>query len=376
MKIAVNTRLLLNDKLEGIGWFEYHILQNWVRQHPEHQFYFIFDRPYGESFIFDDNVTPIVAYPPARHPMLWYIWYEWTIPRVLKKIQADIFVSLDAYTSLRAQIPKITGIHDIAFAHFDHQMDSLSQWYMRRYTPKYIQSSDIILTVSQATQSDLINLYHTGPSKIVITHNAPSAVYRPLSDEEKLDFKSEKTEGQDFFLFVGAIHPRKNVLKLLEAFEQFKQQYQTSHKLVLIGRMAWQYNRELTYLETMNYRSDVIRIPHSDPKAIAEWMGAATALILISHYEGFGVPLVEAMACHTPIICSNISSMPEISGNAAIHVDPNNTHEISEAMYHISTDMTLRDRLIQAAQSQISKYTWESAADIAWGAVERLLGSK
>jgi len=117
MIIAVNTRLLIQGKLEGIGWFARETLSRITRDHPEHQFLFIFDRPYAEEFIFSGNVTPIVLSPPTRHPILWYIWFEFQIPRILRKYKADLFFSPDGYLSLSTHIMQLAAIHDINFAH-------------------------------------------------------------------------------------------------------------------------------------------------------------------------------------------------------------------------------------------------------------------
>ena len=103
MIIAVNTRLLIKDKLEGIGWYTYETLSRMVKSHPEHEFYFLFDRPYSKEFIFEKNVHPVVISPPTRHPILWYIWFEWRIPKILRKINADVFLSPDGFLSLKSK---------------------------------------------------------------------------------------------------------------------------------------------------------------------------------------------------------------------------------------------------------------------------------
>ena len=118
MKIAVNTRLLLKDKLEGIGWFSYETLKRITTQHPEHQFYFIFDRPFTDEFIFSYNIEPVVIGPPARHPVLWYYWFEFRLPGLLKKINPDIFLSPDGYLSLKSHFKSIAVIHDLNFIHY------------------------------------------------------------------------------------------------------------------------------------------------------------------------------------------------------------------------------------------------------------------
>jgi len=121
MRIAINTRFLLKDKLEGIGWYTYEISKWLVEKHPEHEFIFFFDRPFDKSFIFGKNVTPVVLSPPARHPVLWYLWFEFVIPKALKKYKADLFFSPDGYLSLKTKVKTITVIHDIASFHFPGQ---------------------------------------------------------------------------------------------------------------------------------------------------------------------------------------------------------------------------------------------------------------
>ena len=129
MIIAVNTRLLISGKLEGIGCFTRETLLRITRSHPEHQFLFIFDRPFADEFVFSGNVTPIVLAPPTRHPLLWYIWFEFQIPRILKKYQADLFFSPDGYLSLNTKTKQLAAIHDINFTHRSRDLPWLKSAY-------------------------------------------------------------------------------------------------------------------------------------------------------------------------------------------------------------------------------------------------------
>lgn len=334
--------------------------------YPEHKFYFIFDRPYDASFIFHTNVIPIILSPPARHSILWCIWYEWRIPSLLKSIKADIFVSFDPYTSTRTSVKKITAIHDIAFMHFSHQMDWLSEKFMRHYTPKYVACSDLIVTVSYATKSDIIQTFDCSENKILVAPNAAANSYQTLSEDEQIEFRSKHTNGKPYFVYVGSIHPRKNVKRIFEAFEHFKNTYQTDHQLVMIGRMAWQYGEEKSYLETMRYRSEVLMIPHSQPEIISKWLASSVALLLVSHYEGFGVPIIEAQASGTAVITSAISSMPEVAGDGALIVDHMNVNDISHAMHTLSSNDHIRDEIIVKGFENQKKYNWDVSAAIIW----------
>lgn len=361
VRIAVNTRLLIKDKLEGIGWFMYQNLKRLVENNPEYDFYFLFDRPYDSSFIFGKNVTPVVLYPPSRHPILWYLWFEIAIPRFIKKHHIDLFLSLDAYTSLSANCITITAIHDIAFMHYENQIPKVAQWFMRYFTPKYYKKSDAIITVSEASKKDLIATF--GPhQKIEVVYNAASQIYKPLELDEKNTFKANHTEGCPYFLYVGAIHPRKNVLNFLKSFEAYKNSYQTDHYLVLVGRWAWQNKEAFDFLQNMKYKKYVKHIEHQTPENLRYWYGAADALVFVSLYEGFGIPIVEAMACHTPTIASNVSSLPEVGGDAAMYVNPNDIEAIMQAM-HMIQKPEIHIPFIENGKTQIKQFDWDQSAE-------------
>ncbi len=372
LKVAVNTRFLIKDKLEGIGWFSYNILKEIVNTHPEVDFYFIFDRPYDAQFLFAENVKPLIVSPPARHPFLWYVWFELALPSALKKINPDVFLSLDAYTSIKANVKKVTVFHDIAFAFFDGHVPFLVEKFMRYFTPKYLNASTEVVTVSESSKKDLISHYHCDASKIWVSCNASSEVYQPVDIDTKTIFQQQNTQGLPYFIFVGSIHPRKNVINLLKAFELFKKTDNKSMKLVVIGRFAWQFEAVKAYYNSMTYKEDVIFVNHLAQDALHKWVSAAEALIYVPFYEGFGIPLIEAMNCKIPIVCSNISSMPEVTENAAIHVSPTNTQEIADAMTKI-LDVDTRTKLIENGQEQIKKYSWKKGARIVWQAIERAI---
>ncbi|MCA1760933.1 MAG: glycosyltransferase, partial [Bacteroidales bacterium] len=159
MRIAVNTRLLLKGKLEGMGWFSYETLKRMTRNHPEHEFIFIFDRPYSEEFIFSENITPVVIGPPARHPVLFYFWFEFQIPRVLKKHKADVFLSPDGYLSLKTKVPQLAVIHDISFAHRPQDIPGMKRWYYNYFFPKFARKATRIATVSNYSKTDIAKTY-------------------------------------------------------------------------------------------------------------------------------------------------------------------------------------------------------------------------
>ena len=185
MVIAVNTRLLLKDKLEGIGRFTCETLRIITKKHPEHQFVFIFDRKFSPEFIFSNNITPVVAFPQARHPILWYGFFEWGIPPVLKKHNADLFLSPDGWLSLRSKTRSMAVIHDLNFFHFPEFIPWHIMQYYSYYFPRFVQKADRIATVSEFTRSDIVSRFHYDPSKIDVVYNGANDIFKPIDETGK-----------------------------------------------------------------------------------------------------------------------------------------------------------------------------------------------
>lgn len=373
-KIAVNTRFLLANRLEGIGRFSAETLRLITQQHPEHEFVFLFDRPYSNEFLFADNITPKVVYPPTRHPLLWYWWFEQSVPRALQQSGANIFVSLDGYCSLSASTPTLMVIHDLAFEHFPEQVPFLARHYYQYFSPKYAHRAERLVSVSEYTKNDIIQRYHISPNKIDIVYNGVSDRYAPISEQQKVIVKQKYSSGANYFLFVGAIHPRKNLANILRAFDQFKEQNPNCpDKMLIAGRKAWHSNEAFEVYETMKFKSEVLFVGHLQVHELSEIMAAATAVVYASLFEGFGIPIIEAMQCHTPVITANVSSMPEVAGDAALLVNPHKSTEIAQAMQQIYRNPSLQMQLIEKGKVQVQQFTWQKSANQLWAAIEKLL---
>ena len=217
MKIAVNTRLLLSDKLEGIGWFSYETLKRITQKHTEHEFFFIFDRAFSAEFIFSKNITPVVVPPQARHPFLYYLWFEWSIPYILRKTNADLFLSPDGYISLKTNIPTTAVIHDINFAHRPKDLPFWHRKFYNHYFPQYAQYADRIVTVSEYSKNDICETYSIDNKKIDVVYNGANKLYKPLSPKEIDLIRHEISNNRPYFIFVGSLHPRKNIIGMLKA---------------------------------------------------------------------------------------------------------------------------------------------------------------
>jgi len=373
MRIAVNTRFLLKNQLEGMGWFTFEILKIMVKQHPEDQFFFLFDRLYAAEFVFAPNITPIVIPPPARHPILFYFWYEWAIPHALKQYKIDVFLSPDNFCSIRTKVPTLLVVHDLAYVHFPQFLRLRELLYYRYFMPKFVKRANRIVTVSNFTKQDIVQQFGVSPEKIEVAYNGIRAMFQPIKEEEKIAFQEKYTEGCDYFFYVGAIHPRKNIHRLIEAFNKFKTNTNSTTKLVLAGRFRWQTNEVTLAFEKATHKEDILFLGYIEEEILPKLMAAALGLVYVSHFEGFGVPLLEAMYCEIPIIAANTSSLPEVAGNAALLVNPDDSIAIGEAMERIDKASPLRLALINEGKKQREKFSWQASATTVYKALQAIV---
>lgn len=362
MRIAINTRLLLKNRLEGIGWFTFETMKRITQQHPEHQFFFLFDREYDAEFIFSSNVTPIVLGPQARHPILWYLWFEFSVSRFIKRNRIDLFVSPDGYLSLNTTIPQVGVIHDINFFHFPKTIPLLVRWYYNYFFPRFAIKASRIATVSDYSKQDICKNYGISPEKIDIAYNGANDLFQPLSVLEINNTIQELTNGFPYFVFVGAFNPRKNISRLLLAFDEFKSKTSSKTKLVVVGEKMYGTSSMNKILEEMRFKDDVVFSGRLQVERLKTVVGSALAMTYVSYYEGFGIPLLEAMKCDVPILASNCTSIPEVAGNAAIYVDPFSIDSVVDGMVRIDSDEQLRNQLVQNGRLQRSKFSWDITA--------------
>ena len=373
MQIVVNTRLLLKNKLEGIGWFSYETLKRITQNNPDVHFIFLFDRNYDEAFIFSDNITPLILSPQARHPVLFYLWFEHSVASVLNKLKPDLFLSLDGYLSLNAKCKQLAVIHDINFEHYPNDVPFLVRKYYRYFFPKFARKATRIATVSEFSKKDIEKQYTITSSKIDVVYNGCNTNYKPSDALIKKTTKEKYSNGCDYFLFVGSLQPRKNIVRLLKAFEQFKNKQANTVKLVIVGeKYYWTKEIKQTYLN-LNCKADIVFTGRLSSEDLNSVIGSALAMVYVPYFEGFGIPILEAMNCDTPVITSNITSMPEVAKDAAVLVDPFSVDSIANGMNSVYTDENLRNSLIEKGRKRRMDFSWDKTADLLWESIKRTI---
>lgn len=371
MKIAVNTRLLLKDKLEGIGWFSCETLKRITQAHPEHEFYFIFDRKYHPDFIFSSNVKPVVIAPQARHPFLYATWFDVSIPYLFQKIKPDLFLSPDGYLSLRSSVKSLPVIHDINFEHYPKDLPKLTQAYYHYFFPRFAKKATRIATVSEYSKEDIVKTYGINPGKIDVVYNGANEMYQPVNEQRKVQTRSIYAKGSDYFLFVGALHPRKNLANLFRAFDLFKKKTGLDTNLMIVGKKKWWTEEIQAAYKKMEYKKEVIFTGRLATVELKNVIASSLALTYVSYFEGFGIPILEGMYCDTPVITSNVTSMPEVGGDAVVTVDPFSFESIADGMISIAKDPKLRETLVERGRERRKMFSWDKTADRLWNSIER-----
>lgn len=366
MRIAVNTRFLLTSKMEGFGWYTYEVVSRMVRSHPEHTFIFFFDRAFDPSFVFAGNVIPVVLAPQARHPILFRIWFNVSVRRALKKYKADLFFSPDGYLSLTTNVPQIAVIHDINFEHNPEDVPQSALNYLKYYFPKFTRKADHILTVSEYSRQDIITTYGIPESSVSVAWNGASEKFRPADADQKKAAEERFAGGHPYLLFVGALHPRKNVGRLLEAYDQMKQnQPDTPFKLVIVGEQMFSNGASTVHIPE-NIGQDVLFTGHLSMDDLVSAMSGASIFTYVPYFEGFGIPLVEAMRCGIPILSGNRTSLPEVAGDAALYCDPFDVGDICAKLTELCGNPSLRDQLGKRALERAGLFSWNHSSDLAW----------
>lgn len=375
MRIAVNTRFLLPHKMEGFGWYTYEIVKRLVENHPEHTFILFFDRKYDPKFVFGDNVIPVVLNPQARHPILFKIWFNISVKRALKKYKADLFFSPDGYLSIPTDIPQIPVIHDLNFEHNPEDLKPSHRNYYRKYFPIFAKKAQHIITVSEYSKRDIYTTYKIPENKVTAIWNGASEQFKALSEAEKQPIRDAFAEGQEYILFVGAIHPRKNVRRLIEAYQVYrKENPDAKEKLVIVGTELWskagfdiEINEEL--------KKDILFTGHLPLEQLSKVMASAKIFAFVPYFEGFGIPLVEAMRCGTPILSGDKTSLPEVAGDAALYCDPFDVNDIAAKLQQLAQDENLRAQLSEAGSKRSSLFSWDKSADQVWAIIANELKS-
>lgn len=362
MHIAVNTRHL-HARLEGVGTVTDEVMKRIVNAHPEDSFDYYFDQSWDQRYLHGANVHPFYFLPPTRLPVLIRYWLNQRVRPHVTQRKADVFFSPDGFIPIGMSVPKVSMVHDVAFLRYPEMLQPYIRNFYKTWMPRFLAYTDHIITVSDFSKQELIRGYGLQADKISVVYNGVSDTFGPRSPQEAISIREKFAGGRPYVLYLGSIHPRKNIITLVNAFERMKASRSSDLQLLLAGRPSW-HTKEL--LETIRQSTvrDAIHMPGyvSSDDACA-MMAAAEMVVYPSLYEGFGLPVLEAMASGVPVITSNVSALPEIAGDAALLFDPNDADQLAALMDNLATDPTLRAAMMDRGFQRKAQFSWDTAAD-------------
>lgn len=323
--------------------------------------------------------APLPDLPPRRNSWGYRVlrpskfWTRIALPLALFKTKSrpDIFFSPTHYVPRFApsSVKRVVTIFDLAYEHFPEMFKKDDLWKLKNWTKYSIENADHIITISQSAKQDIINLYNVNEKKITVAYPGYRGdIFRPLKDQNKrLEIlKKYQIQSNDrYIIYIGTIQPRKNLLRLMEAIKEIK-----DLKLVIVGktkgqgRSGWMFEEIINYPKELGMEDRVIFTGFAPTEDLPFLLNGALAYILPSLYEGFGIPVVEAMSCGTPVIVSRISSLPEVvdNGKAGMMIDPYSVDDIRQGITKVVNNEKLRQELSKRGLEQAKRFEWQKMA--------------
>ncbi len=302
---------------------------------------------------------------PLSERNLVRLWHRLQIPLPVEVFlgRLDVFHSPDFVLPPVARAVKVLTIHDLSFLRVPECADPRLRWYLGQVVPRSVRRADFLLADSESTRRDLIELLGVPPDRVQVIYGGVDARFAPVEDAEALRRVRETyAGGRPFILAVGTLEPRKNYPTLIRAFAQARQAARLPHALVIVGRKGWVYEPIFAAVDELGLHDHVLFPGFVPDEELPVLYSAADVLVTPSFYEGFGLPALEAMACGTPVIVSDVSSLPEVVGDAGVRIDPRDEAGLAEAMVHVVQDSALRAALRAAGWERARRFTWDDAA--------------
>jgi glycosyltransferase involved in cell wall biosynthesis len=345
LKIALDATYSLGRNLSGIGVYSREILFGLTRAHPEARFLFCY-RPHRFLRSFSEHLPANVT-----RRLLW----ENRSP------SADVFHGLNQRLGAAGYKRSVTTFHDLFVISGDYSTPEFRERF-RAQARDAAQRSDLIIAVSAFTARQVEQLLHVDPSRIRVIHHGA----RPAPDSGAV------VPREPLILSVGAIQRRKNIVRLVEAFEQLAQEW----KLVLAGSFGFDSEAARERIERSSRKQDIQVLGYIADSQLEDLYRRASILAFPSLDEGFGMPVLDAMARGVPVLTSNISAMPEVAGDAALLVDPTDVASIADGLLQLASKAELRDKLVRSGFRRVREFTWEGSIAATWDVYQELMANR
>jgi len=363
MHVVVDARYI--SRLQsGIGLYTQHLLRALASIDPATRYTYLTVRDGPDPGIRQPNFSPWVTRISFENHLVGDLWQSSYLPFRLATLGADLYHGPAVFLPpLKLGYRTVVTIHDLVAFLFPETVPTQYGIYMRWMTRLSTRSADRIIAVSEATREDLVRQLGVPPEKIQTIHEALGTGYEPVRDPGRLEAvrRTYRLEGP-YILFVGNLEPRKNLVRLIEAYALLRRRVRLPHRLVLAGKNGWLYRPIFQAVERLGLQQEVIFTGYVAQEDLPAIYSMAEAFAFPSLYEGFGLPVLEAMACGVPVVAGASGSIPEVAGDAALLVSPYQVEAIAEALHRVLIEAELRAELRARGLARSRAFSWERAA--------------
>ena len=371
MRIAINTLTVNRRECGGGEKYLYYLLNNLAKIDKQNQYSILVSSVNKDRFtINQENFTQVLCPINAQNRLQRILWEQTRLPQMLKKLKIDVLHSPNNISPIRVPCKSVVTIQFmINFVRPKEFTPSYRRWYFNSLMKLTAKHSDKIISVSGNLKEEIVNFLKVPDERVVVVLHGVSDIFFPVQRADLLgNCKKKYGIKGEYILFVGNNVPGKNLENLVSAFNYLKGKYKISHQLVLVGSIDLLKGRKELLLAAIQQATEIDMdrdvvftgfVEHTDLPFL---YSGASVFVFPSYCESFGLPLLEAMACGTPVVTSNISAMPEVVGDAGILVNPYNIEEIAEAVYQVLSRSSLREKLVEKGLERVKHFSWENIA--------------
>jgi len=355
--IGLNAHLLNlsgNYRSAGINWYIYHLLRNLPRA--DDLAYTVFtSEPRARETLPRLSLAP--SRLPTHQPLARIFWEQFVLPFEIRRTKLDLLHAL-AFAGPRAlALPWVVTVYDLSFIRYPQSFNTANRLYLTWATRDAVRRANRVIAISASTKRDLVAMFGVAENKIDVVYCGTDPMFSPEANPHL----AAPVMPEKMILYVGTLEPRKNVAPLIRAFARVKRELRAPHKLVLIGARGWKHTDVDVAIAQENLRDEIILPGYVPSEDLPAWYRAADLFVYPSRYEGFGGPALEAMACGTPVVTSNASALPEVVGDAALQIAPDDLDALTDAMMRSLTDPGLREQMRARGLVQAARFTWTRA---------------
>jgi glycosyltransferase involved in cell wall biosynthesis len=295
----------------------------------------------------------------TERPMVRILWEQFRLPQVLRELDADLLHAPAFGGPLLSSVPHVDTVHDLSFLRYPQFFRSHKRFYLRWLTRWSCRRAAAVIAVSAFTAQEVVDLLDVPKTRVHVIHHGVEPRFCPLPEEAVAAFRAQHNLPERYILYLGTLEPRKNLVTLLQAYAGL---HKTDTHLVLAGGQGWLYEEIFAEVERLGLEKRVHFPGYLPDDTLPLWYNAADVFAYVSWYEGFGLPILEAMACGTPVVASDTTSLPEVAGDAALLVPPDDVDAVREGLKQSLADRALHARLKQAGQRRAARFRWQTTA--------------